>query len=83
MKGSDTASSDIDLFVVAESVAYSELMVVLAEAGETVARTVNPSIYSRQDLNDKISAGNAFIMRVMEQSKIWVKGSDDDLKEFR
>lgn len=82
-KGEETASSDIDLFVVSESVAYSELMGTLAEAGEMLGRMVNPSIYSKQDIKKKISESNAFITRVMEQAKIWVKGSDDDIKEFR
>jgi predicted nucleotidyltransferase len=82
-KGEETASSDVDLFVVSESVAYSELMGALAEAGEELGRTINPSIYSPQDIKKKISEGNAFLTRVMEQPKIWVKGSDDDISEFR
>lgn len=82
-KGVATATSDIDLLVVSESVAYSELMGVLAEAGEALGRTVNPSIYSRNDLKKKISESNAFLIRVMEQPKIWVKGCEDDIKEFR
>jgi predicted nucleotidyltransferase len=82
-KGEETASSDVDLFVVSESVAYSELMGVLTEAAEELGRTINPSIYSRQDIKKKISEGNAFLSRVMEQPKIWVKGSDDDIREFR
>jgi hypothetical protein len=64
-------------------VAYSELMGVLTEAAEELGRTINPSIYSRQDIKKKISEGNAFLSRVMEQPKIWVKGSDDDIREFR
>lgn len=81
-KSEDTASSDIDLFVVSESVAYSELMSVLAEAGETLGREINPSIYARQDIRNKIRDKNAFLTRVMEQPKMWVKGSADDIKEF-
>lgn len=82
-KGEETVSSDIDLFVVSESVAYAELMGALAQAGERVGRTVNPSIYSMDELRKKVSGKNAFLTRVMEQPRIWVKGSDDDLREFR
>lgn len=82
-KGEDTADSDIDLLMVSESVAYSELMEVLAEAGRLLGRVVNPSIYSMDDIRKKFSDKNAFLTRVMEQPKIWVKGSDDDIKEFR
>jgi len=82
-KGEDTASSDIDLFVVSETVAYAELMLGLAKAGELLGRDINPSIYSRQDITKKMSDKNVFLTRVMEQPKIWMKGSDDDISEFR
>lgn len=82
-KGEDTASSDIDLLVVSESVAYSELMLVLSEVGESLGRVINPSIYSRSDIKKKIDKQNAFLTRILEQPKLWVKGSEDDIKEFR
>ncbi|MCI0505127.1 MAG: nucleotidyltransferase domain-containing protein [Gammaproteobacteria bacterium] len=37
-RGEETASSDIDLMVVSESIAYSELMVELANAEESLGR---------------------------------------------
>jgi predicted nucleotidyltransferase len=81
-KGEDSASSDIDLLVVSESVAYSELMAELAKAGESLGRIINPSIYSLKELKTKIRNKNAFLTRVMEQPKIWVKGNDNDIKEL-
>jgi len=81
-KGGETASSDIDLFVISESVAYSELMSALAEAAEALGREINPSIYSRKDIKKKLRERNAFLTRVMEQPKIWVKGGEDDIREF-
>ncbi|MDH5446443.1 MAG: nucleotidyltransferase domain-containing protein [Gammaproteobacteria bacterium] len=82
-KGEEIASSDIDLFVVSDSLAYSELMGVLVETEEMLGRTVNSSIYSPMDIIKKLGEGNAFITRVMEQAKIWIKGNDDDIREFR
>ncbi len=82
-KGEDTAKSDVDLFVVSDKVAYTELMDVLLKAGDALNRTINPSIYSRNDINKKLKAQNAFITRVMEQPKLWLKGRDDDISEFR
>jgi predicted nucleotidyltransferase len=82
-KGEATASSDIDLFVITESVAYSDLMGALADAEVTLGRPVNPSLYSMKDIMMKINEGNAFLTRVMTQPKIWVKGSDDDIEQFR
>lgn len=78
-KGEETAGSDIDLLVVAESLAYSELMTVLADAEHLLARPVNPSIYTAEQIKEKLYNDNAFITRVMEQPKLWVKGGEDDI----
>jgi hypothetical protein len=40
---------------------------------------VNPSIYSTQELQRKLAEHNAFVSRVLEQPKIFLIGSDDDL----
>ena len=82
-KGMDTASSDIDLLVVTESLVYADLMNVLTDAEMLLGRPINPSIYTAQQIKKKIKQKNAFLTRLMEQPKIWVKGSDDDIKEFR
>lgn len=82
-KGMDTASSDIDLLVVTESLVYADLMNVLTDAETVLGRPINPSIYTAQQIKKKIKQKNAFLTRVMEQPKLWVKGSDDDIKEFR
>lgn len=81
-KEEDTASSDIDLLVISESVAYTELMGALSEAGESLGRVVNPSIYSLKEIIKKIEEKNAFVLRILEQPKIWVKGNEDDLGAF-
>ncbi|MCW8962215.1 MAG: nucleotidyltransferase domain-containing protein [Gammaproteobacteria bacterium] len=78
-KETDTAHSDIDLLVVSDSLAYGELMEVLSKASLSLRREINPSIYSVRELKEKLKQGNAFITRILEQPKIWVKGSEDDL----
>jgi len=82
-KGAETSKSDIDLMIISESIAYTELISLLAEAEETLGRPVNPSIYEPELVKKKLKEKNAFITRVMDQPKIWIKGSDDDIREFR
>lgn len=79
-KGDDTASSDIDLLVVAESLAYADLMAVLTDTEQSLGRPVNPSIYTIEQIKNKLQDNNAFLSRIMEQPKIWVKGSDNDIR---
>lgn len=82
-KGQDTGSSDIDLMVVTESLAYADLMAVMAGAEQSLGRPVNPTIYSKGDIKKKLQDKNSFLTRVMEQPKMWVKGCEDDIREFR
>ena len=78
-KRSDTAHSDIDLFVVADTLAYADLMRALAPAEARLARKINPTLQSRADLHRKMTKGNSFVTRVLEQPKIFIIGSADGL----
>lgn len=82
-KGEESATSDIDLLVVSESLAYADLMIVLKSAEGSLGRPVNPSIYTKEQIQDKLKQKNAFLTKVMEQPKLWVKGDDNDIREFR
>lgn len=82
-RGEETASSDIDLMVVSESIAYSELMVELANAEESLGRTINPTIYTMKQLKTKYKKDNAFVVKVMKQPKLWIKGSENDVRKIR
>ena len=78
-KGKDTAKSDIDLMVISEKVAYADLFAVLEPATNRLRRTVNPTLYSRMELDRRILNDNAFIKCVLAQPKLWVIGEDRGL----
>ncbi|MFV1985282.1 MAG: nucleotidyltransferase domain-containing protein [Thiohalomonadales bacterium] len=82
-RGEESAGSDIDLLVVSESLAYADMMNVLEDAEKSLGRPINPSIYMSEQIQSKLKQKNAFLTKVMEQPKLWVKGSDDDIREFR
>jgi predicted nucleotidyltransferase len=69
-KGEATASSDIDLMLVGNDLSYSQIMALLAPLEVTLARTISPTLYTPQDFADKLSAGNHFLQRVMQQTRI-------------
>lgn len=77
-KGEDNADSDIDLLVIADKLAYAELGEALTGAEQSLGRRINPSIYTAKQIRDKIKQKNAFITRVFEQPRLWVKGSEND-----
>jgi len=69
--------------VVTASLAYADLMALLTDAEQLLGRPVNPSIYTMEQIKDKLEQKNAFLTRLMEQPKIWVKGSDDVIRKIR
>ena len=78
-KRSDTAESDIDLMVVSDSLSYADLFGALEKAATRLGRTVNPSIYTRQELARRIKQKNAFVTRVLAQPKVWLIGGENEL----
>lgn len=80
-KGTDTARSNIDVMVIGDDLAYPEVYSALMPVEEQLGRKINPSIYSNEDVRQKMEKGNAFLTRIMAQPKILLIGSERDLPE--
>lgn len=78
-KGEDTATSDVDLMVISESLTYADLFGALEEVSGRLGRKVAPTIYSPGELADRVGRDSAFVTRVLQQPKIWLIGDDRDL----
>ena len=78
-KGTEISQSDIDVMIVTDTLAYVDVMSLLGDAEESLGRAVNPSIYNLEQIRNKLTTKNAFISRVMEQPKLWIKGDDNDI----
>jgi len=77
-KRKDSAHSDIDLFVVSENLSYQELMIALGPAELRLCRKVNPTLHSRAELDRKRAQGDGFVTRVLERTKIFIIGTEDE-----
>jgi predicted nucleotidyltransferase len=78
-KQTDTARSDIDLMVIAENLAYSDLYPGLQNAESVLSRPVNPTILEIEEWRRKRAQKNSFIEKISNQPKIFVFGSEADL----
>lgn len=78
-KGTDTAKSDVDLMVIAEGLAYSELYATLQEVEATLGRQVNVNLLTPAEWERKLATGNPFVRKVHAQPRILVIGSEDAL----
>lgn len=77
-KRSDTAHSDIDLMVVSDTLEYADLYAALEQAATALGRTINPTIYTRQELARRVKQKNAFVMRVLAQPKVPLLGDEHE-----
>lgn len=82
-KGTNTTSSDIDLMLVGQDLSYENTMQVLLPLEESLQRTINPTIYDRKDFVARLKDSDSFVSRVMERPKIFIKGSEDDIREIK
>lgn len=78
-KKRDTATSDIDLMVISAKITYADLFTVLEEVSARLGRTVNPTVFTPQELAKRVKQDNAFVTRVLAQPKIWIVGGESDL----
>ena len=78
-KATDQAASDIDLMIISDSLTYGEVFGALERVTRAVGRKVNPTVYTVAEFSKRARTENAFVTRVLEQPKLWVIGSEDDL----
>lgn len=78
-KKQDTAVSDIDLFVVSDTLSYADLVNQLLATEVRLGRGINTTIYTAADVRQRLQDGNAFLKQILEQPKIWIIGHESDL----
>lgn len=78
-KGEATAESDIDLMLISDNLTYADVYPLFEDIGTELKRTVNPTIYSSTEWVRKLKEKNNFIMKVLEQPKIFLIGNDHEL----
>jgi predicted nucleotidyltransferase len=79
-KGHDTARSDIDLMIVGNDLAYSEVFAALQKAEKTLLRPVNPNLMTRSEWNRKRTQKVPFIGKILQQPKLFVFGTENELQ---
>lgn len=63
----DTASSDIDLMLVAPALALADVLPLLLPLEPLLGRKINPSIYTPQQYAQRLAEPDSFIRRVLAQ----------------
>jgi predicted nucleotidyltransferase len=77
-RGSERATSDIDLFVIGD-VAFAALVAGLASMHERLGRELNPVVMTRARFEEQRASRDRFLARVLKEPKLFVLGTVDDL----
>ena len=80
-KAQETATSDIDIFVVGDITA-SELAKVLSPAKEGLGREINAVAMPPQELKAKVKAQNHFVLSILSEPKLFLVGDNDDIESI-
>ena len=78
-KKEDTATSDIDLMLVSDTLTFGDTILALQAATELLGREVNPNILTQQDFTKRLAEDGSFVSRVMSQPKVWLIGGEHAL----
>jgi predicted nucleotidyltransferase len=78
-RATDQAASDIDLMIISDSLTYGEVYGAVERVTRVAGRKVSPTVYTATEFSKRARTENAFVTRVLEQPKLWVIGSEDDL----
>lgn len=69
-KGEAHSASDVDLMLVGNDLSYSGIMELLAPAEQQLQRTINPTVYSPAEFEQRIKEQQSFVTRVLEQPRL-------------
>jgi predicted nucleotidyltransferase len=77
--GEEVSASDVDLLVVG-TVGLRDLAAPLRSAAAHLGREVNPIVYSEAEFAAKLRAGNRFLAAVLDKPRLYVVGTEDDVR---
>jgi predicted nucleotidyltransferase len=78
-KGSDTASSDVDLLIVSDDLTLERLYAALAPAERELARKISPTLYTSEEFRRRRKAGDSFVTKVLTGEHIVLAGDEHGL----
>lgn len=77
--GNMKAVSDVDLLVIG-SIGLRKLSDILYQVIDKINREVNPHIFSLQEFKKRLKKNDHFITSVMDSKKVFIIGSENELK---
>lgn len=80
-KNTEDTESDIDIFVVGD-ISSKDLQEAVSEIEGQTKREINPTVYSLKELREKHKLKNHFILAVLKEAKLFLKGDENGLRKL-
>jgi hypothetical protein len=61
---------------------FSDVVSTLGPVQRVLGREVNPSVFSVAEFQSKLKGGNHFLHSVMKEKKLFVMGTENELKKL-
>jgi len=78
-EGKESSESDVDLFVIG-NLGMREVSRLLSGVPEKIGREINPHVMSSDEIKKRNNEKDNFISNVIKSSKLFVIGTENDLK---
>lgn len=82
-KGQASAKSDIDLCVISDTLSLFDVLTALEPAAQRLGRPINPVLWTRAELNQRLQSAQAFATRMLAGPTILLAGPADDFRELQ
>lgn len=79
-KGDERQDSDIDIFLIGNSIDDNELVVEISSLEKKLFKEVNYTCYTENDYKNEKKKKSSFVLEVIKGKKIFIKGDEDDLR---
>ncbi len=77
-KSTDTASSDVDLLIVSDSMLLEQAYSALLSAEREIARKINVTLYTSEEFRQRREQGNPFLTKVLAGEHWLLMGKADE-----
>jgi hypothetical protein len=79
VKQAEDSTAPVELLLIGENTTYGELLNRLPVAERLLRRKINPNLYSVDDFQRRLRERQPFILKMLEDRKVFVLGDDTDL----
>jgi len=82
-RGTESASSDLDLFIVSDSLTLERLYLAVGTAERQLARKISVTLYTRAEYRRRLAEANSFLTKVLAGKNITLIGNPRELAATR